>query len=71
MSLLAQTLAYVLQWLLTLGGKALYEAVTEFVEKQKQKRNNEKNTKEHKKDIEENVTPEKKGESGRKLINGE
>lgn len=36
MAFLAQLAAYMLQWILTIGGKALYEAVTEFVNRQEQ-----------------------------------
>ncbi len=43
MSFIAQIIAYVLQWLLTLGGKAMYEAVTGFVEKQKQNKKEKEN----------------------------
>lgn len=71
MSFLASVAALVIEWLLKIGGKALYEAVTDFVHKQKQKKNNEENLKEHKKDIEENASPDEKGKSGRKLINGD
>ena len=47
MSFLARLAAYMLQWILTIGGKALYEAVTAFVEKQKQVQKEKKNLKEY------------------------
>lgn len=37
MSLLAQVVAYLLEWILTLGGRALYEWTTRTVEKNKEK----------------------------------
>lgn len=49
MSFLAQIVAYVLQWALTLGGKALYEFVTDFVATQKEKAANKKNLEEYEK----------------------
>ena len=45
MSFLARLAAYMLQWILTIGGKALYEAVTAFVEKQKQVQKEKENLK--------------------------
>ena len=69
MSFLAQVLAYLLQWILTLGGKALYEWTTDYVDKQKQKRNEKENLKKYRE-------AEKKGnkddilEKERDLING-
>lgn len=38
MAFLAQILAYMLQWILTLGGRALYEWTTGYLEKQEQKK---------------------------------
>ena len=70
MSFIAQIIAYVLQWLLTLGGKAMYEAVTEFVEKQKQKKKEKEN-------LDKLHEAEKKGnrdailDKERDLLNGE
>ena len=68
MAFLAQVLAYLLQWILTLGGKALYEWSHEFIDKQKQK-------KQEKENLKKNQDAEKKGnkdeilESERDLIN--
>ena len=36
MAFLAQVLAYLLQWILTLGGKALYEWTHDFLKRQEQ-----------------------------------
>lgn len=47
MAFLAQLAALMLQWILKLGGKALYEAVTAFIEKQKQVQEEKKNLKEY------------------------
>lgn len=47
MTFLAQLAALMLQWLLKLGGKALYEAVTAFVEKQKQVQKQKENQKKY------------------------
>lgn len=47
MAFLAQLAALMLQWLLKLGGKALYEAVTAFVEKQKQIKTQKENEKKY------------------------
>lgn len=71
MNFLAQVLFYVLQWLLTIGGRALYELVTDYVEKHKQKKIDEENSKKHKKNIDEQVPSDEHGRSGKKLINGE
>jgi len=47
MAFLAQLAAYMLQWILTIGGKALYEAVTAFVAKQEQVRKEKENLKKY------------------------
>lgn len=47
MAFLAQLAAYMLQWILTLGGKALYEAVTEFVKRQDQVKKQKENKKKY------------------------
>lgn len=70
MSFLARLAAYMLQWILTIGGKALYEAVTAFVEKQKQIQKEKENLKNYQDAV-------KKGDRDeilkkeRNLINGE
>lgn len=69
MAFLAQLAAYMLQWILTLGGKALYEAVTEFVKRQDQV----KKQKENKKKYEEALKKGNKDEileAERDLLNG-
>lgn len=48
MSLLAQVLAYLLQWVLTLGGKALYEWTNDYIDKQKQEKKEKENLKKYK-----------------------
>lgn len=70
MGFLAALAAKMLQWILEKGGKALYEAVTEFVERKRQEEANKKNTKKHEEDIATNAPPEQKGRSGADLING-
>lgn len=64
MAFLAQVLAYLLQWILTLGGKALYEWSHEFIDKQKQK----KQEKEAQKKYEET---RKKGEKSDEMLDRE
>ena len=70
MSFLARLAAYMLQWILTIGGKALYEAVTTFVEKQKQIQKEKENLKNYQDAV-------KKGDRDeilkkeRNLLNGE
>lgn len=70
MGFLVAVAAKVVEWLLTIGGKALYEYLTEFVKKQKEKKINRENAKEHSDDIKNNASPEKKGRSGADIING-
>lgn len=70
MAFLASLAAQMLQWLLTIGGKALYEWVVNFVEENANKKANEKNTKKHEEDIATNAPPEQKGRSGADLLNG-
>ena len=70
MSFLARLAAYMLQRILTIGGKALYEAVTAFVEKQKQVQKEKENLKNYQDAV-------KKGDRDeilkkeRNLLNGE
>ena len=62
--------AKVLEWLLLLGGKALYEAVTEFVEKQRQKKKDKDNIEAIKKAIQEKKFQDAADEIAR-LANGQ
>lgn len=70
MTFLAQLAAFMLQWVLKLGGKALYEAVTAFVEKQKEVQKEKENLKDYQDAV-------KKGDRNevlkkeRDLLNGE
>jgi hypothetical protein len=69
MSFLAQVLAYLLQWILTLGGKAAYEWTHEFLKEQEQKKKQKENLKKYRE-------AEKRGkkddilEKERDLLNG-
>lgn len=71
MTFLAQVIAFLLERLMLIGGKALYEAANDFIDKQKQKRINEENSKKHKKNVDEQAPSDEHGRSGKKLINGE
>lgn len=62
--------AKVLEWLLSLGGKALYESVTEFVEKQRQKKKDKDNIEAIKKAIQEKKYQDAADEMAR-LANGQ
>lgn len=64
MSFLAQIIAYTLQWLLTLGGKAAYEWTQDFIRKQEQ----QKKEKEAKKKYDET---RKKGEKSDEMLERE
>ena len=71
MGFLAAVLAKILEWLLTLGGKALFNYINEFVDKRKQEKIDRDNAKKHAKNIKQNAEKKKRGKSGSKLINGE
>lgn len=69
MAFLAQLVAFMMQWLLTMGGKAAYEWTNDYIEKQAQKKRAKENLKKYKEAV-------KKGndddtlEKERDLING-
>jgi hypothetical protein len=64
MAFLAQIIAFMLQWILTLGGKAAYEWTQEYIRKQEER----KREKKHLKDYEET---RKKGEKSDEMLNRE
>ena len=70
MAILSGALAKLCEWLLTIGGKALYESITAFVEKKKVEAINKKNETNYKAALDANDDVARK-ENMRKLLNGE
>ena len=70
MIILSTALANILKWLLEMGGRFVYEKVTELVEKHEQSKRQKENLKDVKDAIAE-ANPEKRKEATRRLLNGE
>lgn len=70
MAFLAALAANILKWLLEMGGRFVYEKVTELVEKHEQSKRRIENLKDVKDAIAE-ANPEKRKEATRRLLNGE
>lgn len=70
MTFLAALAANILKWLLEMGGRFVYEKVTELVEKHEQSKRQKENLKDVKDAIAEQ-NPEKRKEATRRLLNGE
>ncbi len=69
MGFLAAVAAKVLTWLLEKGGRALYEWIVEFTERQKQEKANKENKKKYDEAVK-SGDADKKLEAERDLLNG-
>jgi len=69
MSLFAQIAAYILQWILTLGGKALYEWTNRFIDKQRKKKKEKENFKKYKDAVKNGASEDEILERERDLLN--
>jgi hypothetical protein len=70
MGFLASLAARLIEWILVLGGKAIYDYSTELVERKKREKINDKNEKNVSKAMAEHDDLARK-EAVRKLLNGE
>jgi hypothetical protein len=70
MAFLAQVLAYLLQWILTLGGRALYEWTNRYVDKQKEKKKEQEAHKKYQDEVKKGVKSDEMLERETDILNG-